>query len=256
MMVDEPSARDANEETARHQTAPDGKPQSLPPSRNDGDNNTSTAEHNPYLPNWVEQGTLVVLFLAFLAACYAGYEADRLAAATESALSDARIVAKQAHSDNVALLVSQTRPWVNFGLDPASISLKKGLPFSAMIQWTNIGHSPALKVRMGAITKPIVKGDNPPEPMTSFQPALANKTQSSGILLPGPPATLVLMSDNPMPLSDTDVANVKDGVVIIWVTGRAEYDDVSGNSHYTMFRGAFDPKIGNFTFATEGNDAT
>jgi len=44
------------------------------------------------------------LVLTLFAAGYAGHEARRLADATDIALSDARIAAKQAHDDNVAAL--------------------------------------------------------------------------------------------------------------------------------------------------------
>jgi hypothetical protein len=53
-----------------------------------GDEQTCEAKQNPKKSNWVEKGTLGVLFLTFVAACYAGYEADRLANLTQTLVSD------------------------------------------------------------------------------------------------------------------------------------------------------------------------
>jgi hypothetical protein len=55
-------------------------------------------------PNWVEKWTLVVLFLAFIAATYAGYEANRLADLTQIVIDDAAKVSKQQAQDTTTAL--------------------------------------------------------------------------------------------------------------------------------------------------------
>lgn len=55
-------------------------------------------------PNWVEKGTLIVLFFTFCAAIYAGIEAHRLAEWTKTAVGDAETVATQQSADTAKLL--------------------------------------------------------------------------------------------------------------------------------------------------------
>ena len=52
-------------------------------------------------PNWVEKWTFWVLVFAAFAACWAAFEADRLANLTSRALVDARNSAQSAHDDTI-----------------------------------------------------------------------------------------------------------------------------------------------------------
>jgi hypothetical protein len=103
MMVDEPPTQSTNE-TATPPTTPGGIPKPLPSDGNDSNCDPRAPRRDSDPPNWADKGTLAILVLTFGAAYYAGHEADRLATDTETALSDARTVASQTHTDNVAAL--------------------------------------------------------------------------------------------------------------------------------------------------------
>jgi hypothetical protein len=55
-------------------------------------------------PSWVEKGTLIVLALTFLAALFAGYEANRLANLTNTAVNDAESAATKQKADTAQAL--------------------------------------------------------------------------------------------------------------------------------------------------------
>jgi hypothetical protein len=85
------------------QSPSDSTVPATPHSANDAD----SSGQRPSGPNYdriISSGTLVVLFLTFLAALYAGMEADRLANLTEKAVGHADTAAKTQHSDTLAAL--------------------------------------------------------------------------------------------------------------------------------------------------------
>jgi hypothetical protein len=118
---------------------------------------TYKSRRNPDPPNWVEKWTLIVLVLTFFAACYAGYEADRLATDTETTISRADSAAETQHLDTldvlarsdianqlsgVSMLLSE-RAWVApieavFTKPPAINSI-----VAAVVQYQNTGRLPA-----------------------------------------------------------------------------------------------------------------
>jgi hypothetical protein len=63
-----------------------------------------STQHERKEPHWVEKGTLIVLFLTFFAALFAGYEARRLADLTDTAVTDTQRISTQQAKDTAQSL--------------------------------------------------------------------------------------------------------------------------------------------------------
>jgi len=81
-------------------------------SGSNGNNETNQAKRRPNKPNWVDKGTLIVLLFTLGAACYAGYEADRLADGTDRLVASAGDTAKRQLRAYVGILPGDVE---NFG---------------------------------------------------------------------------------------------------------------------------------------------
>jgi len=147
----------------------------------------------------------------------------------------------------------QRRPWINCTVDITPLQV--GAQVQARVQYTNVGQSPAFKVRNMVMATGVERGNPDPAPMVSFPADQIDKITSSGLLLPGSPMFAWPKLVNGAKITQTDLDTIKNGGVVLWLVGRIEYVDGEGQPHFTMFSGFYDPSIGAFTYSIEGNDA-
>jgi len=174
------------------------------------------------------------------------------AAAMQGQLQQMKTTADAAHADNAAALSSQSRPWVSFGI---SGPIKGGTSLKITIQWQNVGHSPALKMRVNSQLHIIKEGDRPPEPLVTFDRSHGDDVISYGVLLPGQVSTQVLVYNSGIILTENDMQFLVGKKFSLWIIGRSEYLDATGSNHFTMFRGDYIPDIDMFVYTEDGNDA-
>jgi hypothetical protein len=99
-MVSDGDGKDSKKSAKRHHRRVSSEQLRTPRPRH-RENKSDLREEHPDKPNWVEKGTLIVLGFTLLAACFAGYEAGRLADLTHDMERDAQAAADLTHADNV-----------------------------------------------------------------------------------------------------------------------------------------------------------
>jgi hypothetical protein len=124
------------------------------------------------------------------------------------------------------------RPWI--GIDRIDDVIQPGAKLYVNVIWKNVGRGPALTARSFVRLKSTRKEE--PAPVI---PVLKDNNGEPGMLLPG--------GVNPSPFSDNPLVNqasfdaINNGDLVLWVTGRVDYLDPSGNPHYTAFLAQYSP---------------
>jgi hypothetical protein len=139
-------------------------------------------------PSWAEKGTLVILTCTFLAAIYAGYEANRLANLTETAVSDSETTAtRQATDTTKSLELSKeaadaatiaNRAWIS----PRYIAIesvdRNANSLNVRVLYDNAGKTPARDVSFHAIGRNLQQTDGSPVPLEVYRNAKLGENQS------------------------------------------------------------------------------
>jgi hypothetical protein len=134
-------------------------------------------------------------------------------------------------------LIAGDRPWV--GPETVdTVPLTVGGTFQATIRWRNTGRSPALQARIYTEGRKVDVGDPEPTRLTEF-PAGVDTT----LMMPNAVgATLIFYNSKINNQAAVDA--VKNGTIKFWLVGLAEYKDVYGHIHTTIFRERYDPDVG------------
>ena len=134
-------------------------------------------------------------------------------------------------------LIAGDRPWVG----PETIdfpALMVGGAFQATIRWRNTGHSPALNSRIYTESKTVNRGEAEPGRLTIF-PAEVDTT----LMMPNE-VGVTLIFHNSRINNQAAIDAIKNGEIVLWLLGLAEYSDIYGRMHTTVFRERYDPDVG------------
>jgi hypothetical protein len=134
-------------------------------------------------------------------------------------------------------LIAGDRPWVG----PETIDivpLTVGGTFQATIRWRNTGHSPALQARIYTEGRKVDVGDPEPTRLTEF-PAEVDTT----LMMPNEVGATLIFHNSRIN-NQAAVDAIKNGTIKLWLLGLAEYSDIYGRVHTTVFRERYDPDVG------------
>lgn len=123
------------------------------------------------------------------------------------------------------------RAWMTIEVHPTSTEhYQASKPFTVRFRAANVGHTPALSVKRVTYAIKVYKSEHPTFSIPGTFYA-AKDLVYSGNLVPGG----FLYSDITLQLSPTEVQDIIDDKIRIFIYGRIEYSDVFGTSHWNNF---------------------
>lgn len=181
-------------------------------------------------------GMIANLFLIGITASYTYFahqqwqtikeQADITANQIEVMKEQTRLIQKQIENTSKQFAI-ENRAWVNIS-DASHTEFKAGEKVICKITFTNTGKSPALKMRIHAQIG-IFNESEPSLPITPPR----EKGFSEMVL--GPSIQLsngISMSE---PITEENIAAIKQGTAFLFVWGVITYDDILGDNHKTTF---------------------
>jgi hypothetical protein len=148
-----------------------------------------------------------------------------------TAMENSNLQAQTAFANTTQQAEIAQRAWLNIEVHPLSTEhYAADKPFPTRFRALNVGHSPALDLKRVTYAIKVYKQQNPtfalPVPFYS-----ATDLVPSGNLVPGG----FIYSDVTFLLNSTDVRDIDDGALRLYVYGRVDYSDVFGTTHWTNF---------------------
>jgi hypothetical protein len=141
-----------------------------------------------------------------------------------------------------------SRAWVGVvAADPGKFEI--GKPLEVLVEIRNTGHSPALQARgrfKGAFLR---KGETPGDLATTEIDSTVT------VLMPNSSFHYYPFSDQAA-LTPQTLESIFSGEILIWIVGRVEYKDASGQPRYSIYKLNYDIKEKGFSTAIDGTDAT
>jgi hypothetical protein len=175
---------------------------------------------------------LATVGLATIAVIQIGFlnRAERISATAANAAQKSAKVAEDT-------LIAGDRPWIG----PETIDivpLTVGGTFQATIRWRNTGHSPALQARIYTEGRKVDVGDLEPARLAEF-PAEVDTT----LMMPNEVGATLIFHNSRIN-NQAAIDAIKGGTIKLWLLGLAEYKDIYGRVHTTVFRERYDPDVG------------
>jgi hypothetical protein len=193
----------------------------------------------PEPPWWTSLPVLLaILLVALLALATDGYLLVRL-----NGLSH-RVDALSPHKAAVATV--DDRPWVGTDTITTANFSNGGQPVTTL-HLVNSGRTPAIDLRSNTVGSLRTATAPPPD-----IPAKPGPLATTGMLLPNTGGKLTFFA-NTRALTAAEAASVRDGKYVLWLAGRLDYHDKAGHAHTTTFRYRYNPGLGSFVAAPNGN---
>ncbi|MBV8800569.1 MAG: hypothetical protein JOY77_02980 [Alphaproteobacteria bacterium] len=140
------------------------------------------------------------------------------------------------------------RPWVGVDSVKTAPFANGGQPVTT-VHIVNSGHEPAYDLRSNTVGS--LRSATTPSPEV---PGQKGPLATTGLLLPNTGGNLTFFA-NTRALTADEANNVRSGQYVLWLAGRLDYQDSKGHPHLTTFRYRYDPGMGSFIAAPNGNVA-
>jgi hypothetical protein len=180
---------------------------------------------------------LAILLVALLVLVIDSYFMIRL-----NGLSD-RLDALSAHATAAPV---NDRPWVGTDTITTANFSNGGQPVTTL-HLVNSGRTPAIDLRSNTVGSLRTSAAPPPDIPTKPGPLA-----TTGMLLPNAGGKLTFFS-NTRALTADEAGSVRAGKYVLWLAGRLDYRDKAGHAHTTTFRYRYNPGLGGFVAAPNGN---
>ncbi len=140
------------------------------------------------------------------------------------------------------------RPWVGVDSVKTAAFASGGQPVTT-VHIVNSGREPAYDLRSNTVGSLRSAATAAPD-----VPAQPGPLATTGLLLPNTGGNLTFFA-NTRALTAEEANNVRSGQYVLWLAGRLDYKDSKGHPHLTTFRYRYDPAVGSFIAAPNGNVA-
>jgi hypothetical protein len=197
-------------------------------AKENSDQHNNRTRHVYLKRDFIDRFNTVVIFLAFVAAVYAGWQATRLGDLTQSAMTDTR----------EALKLDQ-RAWLGVeSFIPNPTSPERGKTFVVKIAVKNTGKTPAINLFQRGSSEPLRSGDYP-----NF---VYEQGKPGGIIAPGafsfiPVVTMTVPeTGTPLIVNDDIINGLSGKSFTVYVSGIIEYGDIFNRRHWLTYCGFWD----------------